>query len=297
MERKPQNKSIRMNFILLLLLSITAILVSFWLFFVSIAMVAGESIFQSMDSLWFDLFMAFLFPLIVGILISSFSIILSVILRQKWWIAVPGTIILLGTPLIAFAITWIGSQIARLFYLATPKDLQLTKRLLKMTIKPRKGYLPGDGENGAETISQKSYLFSLWQSTIAAIFGGFFGGGLVLSLNFKKMGGKNYFGLALIISLLLQFALVVVITGVSRMYPHPDFVILIPFMLAIPISIYLLHYELQNEEIELAISTGQVEKESWWSVLGLILISFLFNVLCIFPAYEILMNLNSPILY
>ena len=292
MDPKPEKKTIRNHFIFLLLSCITGFLVMLWFFVLIIAVLAGETLFYSIDSLAVDLFQVFILPILLCITIAALSIAMSIILRQKWWIALLGTIFLLGMPLIGFAITWIGSKLAYPFYLPTSRDMQQTKRILKMTVKPKNGQPSTEEEYAPAGL----YFFTLRQSTIAALFGGFFGGGLSLAINHKNLGEKSSYRWWIAIGLLLQFGGIAAFFAIVDYYRYLDYVMILPFLLAIPVLIYLWHHEAQETIINNAIANQKAEQESWWRVIGLISYSIFFDFVCILPI-GLLIELLGDVFY
>ena len=318
MGQAAEKNSFRTDFILLLHLSIIALFTAGWLVFVLIMAASGERILRDGS----DYFMVFIFPLIFGSFLSVIAVALSNILRQKWWIALFGTIILLGTPLIAWIITWIGKQIARFFYLATPSDLERTILVLNMKVRPRKEKegidqvmdpvafveeLPFEevvNEDPFEAVQKEvavgstkaksvppSY-FGLWQTTFAALFGGVLAGGIMISLNYKNLKETSNFVIGLAISAIGQFVLMVITVGLA----YSDFYLmtLIPILLAMPICVYLWQRELQNEDIENAISLRAGKRRSWWGVVVLIVLTWIFYGIFNSAAREIIWALDMP---
>ncbi|HEX2995108.1 MAG TPA: hypothetical protein VHP14_09790, partial [Anaerolineales bacterium] len=133
MNASTSSFSVRKNFILILLLTIGGSVILCWAAMVFIVIVTGGPIFQDRSQLFLDIFMAFIFPFLFAAGISIFSLILAAIVRQKWWIAIPVSIFLLGLPLFAYVITWLASWVARIFYIPTPEDTERTRQFLSMS--------------------------------------------------------------------------------------------------------------------------------------------------------------------
>ena len=318
--------SIRTDFVLLLHLSILGLFFAIWLLFSLLMTVSGEDIFYSFGEFLY----ACLIILIVAAFISVISVALSNVLKQDWWIAVPGLLLLLGTPLIGLMITWIGKQIARWFYLATTSDLQRTKLILDMTVKPRKGIIypepvQPDKENGQdvsitpEEIEKKSKkqtaelrekkekqlviqakpalprFFGLWQCVLAALFGGAFAGGMLLAFNYKHLQERRNYIIGIIISLLGQFALLMLMSSFS--YVEAAMPVLISIVSGISIGVYFWYKELQHEDIKHAIELKKAEKRSWWVVIGFVVLSWLIIVVFYPLVEEIIWSLNMPFIY
>src|SRR5512138_309433 len=111
--------SVRKNFILLLLLCIGGSVVLCWALMILIVIVTGGPIFHDKSQLFLDIFGAFILPFFFGAGIGVACLILTALARQKWWIAVPASILLLGLPLVAYLVTWLASWIVRLVYIPT----------------------------------------------------------------------------------------------------------------------------------------------------------------------------------
>jgi hypothetical protein len=315
MGQAAEKNSFRTDFVLLLHLSIIAFFTAGWFLLLLILSASGERILRDGA----DFFMAFVFPLIFGTFLSVIAVSLSNILRQKWWIALFGTILLLGTPLIAWVITWIGKQIARFFYLATPSDLEKTILVLNMKVTPRmeKESATYDSEAArletlplvkevnvesvkapkarSETKKPKPDLpqfFSLWQCAIASLFGGVFAGGLMLSANYKHLQERRNYIIGIIVSLVGQFALLMLVIGLS--YSDSSAVALIPIVLGISIGVYFWHNELQQEEIEHALESESAKKRSWWVVIGFVVLAWIFIAIFNPLAEEIVWAMDMP---
>jgi hypothetical protein len=316
MGQAAERKSIRTNFVLLLHFCIIAFFVAGWFIFVFIMALSGERILHYTE----DYFIVFIFPLVFGAFLSVISVALSNILRQKWWFAVLGTIFLLGTPLLAWVITWIGKQIARYFYLATPSDLEKTILVLNMSVQPRNEFIDQTAEPApvvekapvepkkiteplktpqksipvapAPVKSAKPLYYGLWQTTIAALFGGVLAGGLMISLNYKNLKEKSNYITGLAISIVGQFFLITLNAGLA--YSDTYMITKISILLAVAICVYLWQRELQNEDVEDAISTNKGQKRSWWGVVALVVLSWVFFGLFNGLAEEIIWSLDMP---
>ena len=313
MNSSTSSFSVRKNFILLLLLSIGGSVILCWALFVFVVFVTGGPIFQDKSQVFLDIFMAFIFPFFLGAVISVFSLILTVIVRQKWWISVPASIFLLGTPLFAYVITWLGSWVARLFYIPTPEDAERTKQFLSMSVTPKDTKPDADIENirkmkllldegiitqdefaaqKQKVISTLNYAaiaktlpryFSIWQTTAAAVLGGFLAGAILISMNFKRLGDKDRFKGALIVggvgyfvSILLSIFTTVFVTNLNPW-------LIIPINLVYPIIIYLWHNEAIRQTIAALMEAKQARSESWWVVLGVSFLVIVFYFLSLLP--------------
>jgi hypothetical protein len=316
MGQVAERNSFRTDFVWLLHLSIIAFFTAGWLVFILIMAASGERILRD----GFDFFMVFIFPLIFGTFLSVIAVALSNVLRQKWWIALFGTIILLGTPLIAWVITWIGKQIARFIYLATPSDLERTILVLNMKVKPRKEMEIGNYdfdsvplmetlalEKEGKTESSKApktqieakkskhvlpRFYGLWQCGIAALFGGVFAGGLLLSLNYKQFQERRNYIIGIVVSFVGQFALLILLIGLS--YSDTSALAIIPIVLGVFISVILWYSELQQEDIEAVNYAKESEPHSWWMVIGIIILSWIFVAIFNPLAEEIVWALDMP---
>lgn len=307
--------SIRKNFILLLLLSISAAIVLCWFSFVFLVIATGGPIFQDRSQVGMDFFLAFIFPFFLGVAISIFSLILTAVVRQKWWIAVPASIFLLGLPLAAYVVTWLGSWIARLFYIPTPEDAERTKQFLSMSVSPKEDKPDPDVETikkmkllleegiitQEEFAAQKQKIlsavsseataqslprfFSIWQATAAALLGGFLAGAILISMDFKRLGDKDRFKGALVIGI-VGFLISILLSAVTMMFIGTDLypVMIIAVTLVYPIVIYLWHNEALKPTIASLVEAKQARSESWWLVLGVCCLVLVFNYLSVIPA-------------
>jgi hypothetical protein len=227
-------------------------------------------------------------PYVLTFIATLFIMQLSVLFRIKWWNAIILTFFLLGTPFISWILTLIGTQIARLFYIPTVTDLSETKKSLLLTVKPRKKYIAIYEQFMDEQPYEKPYYFSIWQSTLSALFGGFLGGGLLLSVNYKQLGDKKRFAIGLTASMLLQFILILVIYAFLELNEQVKFIYLFPFLLFIPALTNLLYKEFLQEKIATHVSAENLEKAPWWSVFCVFLITLMFLFFCHDPVVLIL---------
>lgn len=319
MKTFPHSFSVRKNFIILLLLTISGIVVTCWLLLMLFVIMINGPIFQDKSQISLDIFMVFLFPFFLALITSVFSLILTAIARQKWWISIPLSILLLGLPLIAYTFTWLASWIARLFYISTPEDEERTKRFLSMSIvsktekpisseiermKKIKTLLDEGIVTQAEfdlqkekvlsdiskeiTIKNAPRYFSVWQAVIAAALGGFLAGAILVAINFKRLDKKEQFrgGLIVgaagfIISMTISAATTMIVTSLPIW-------LIIPVTIVYPILIYLWHNETMKDEINNLIATKQAKNESWWLVLGISLVVIVINYLAAIPALIII---------
>ena len=282
-EKQKQNliDNIRGDFTILLFFSIYGLLFICWII---IWINDARSSYSEFD----NFFPSFLTASLVIFFISLLVVMFSRISSLKWWNAILVTFFFLGMPFISWILALIGAQIARLFYVPTVKDVNETWDNTKMNIKPRKKYLPVYEEYLASRNIETPYYFSLWQSTIAAMFGGFLGGGLMLSINYKQLGDKKRFAIGLAASILLQFILILFIYGFLELNEQIKFVNIFPFLLFIPTLTYLLYNEFLLERIEPQVSTQNFKRVSWWSVFCVIFITLIFLLYCLDPVILIL---------
>ena len=317
MNASTSSFSVRKNFILLLLLTISGSVILCWGFMVFIVIVTGGPIFQDKSQLFLDIFMAFIFPFFLAAGISIFSLILTVIVRQKWWIAVPASIFLLGVPLAAYVITWLGSWVARIFYIPTPEDAERTKQFLSMSVSTKEDkkedkpdadidnlkkmkLLLEEGlitqeefdvqkQKVISTLSQEAVVqtlpryFSIWQTTIAAAVGGFLAGAILISMNFKRLGDKDRFKGALLVGGIGYFISVLLSIFTTVFFVGIDPRLIIPINLVYPIIVYLWHKEALKPILAPLVEAKQARNESWWVVAGISFLVLVFYFVSLFP--------------
>lgn len=327
LEGSPRNNfSVRKNFILLLFLTIAAIVILCWFSFVFLAFISGAPIFQDESSLLLDIFMVFVFPFFIGGLAGLLSLIFTALLRQKWWISVPVSILLLGLPLAAYMTTWIASWIARLFYIATPEDAERTKRFLSMSIAPAEEAVDPEVEkmlrlkrlldNGIITPDEfeaqrqkvvsagsvsaaapaRPRYFSLWQVVVAAILGGFLAGAALIAINFRRLNHKDQYTGALIVCLVGYFASILISAFAAVVVAgfNPWLIMLIPMVY--PVIVYLWHNEAQQPLLRELLTSGRAKNESWWLTLGISFVALVFSFLGAILMAVILVSLFQPAL-
>ncbi len=310
MSSSKNNFSIRKNFVLLLLLSIIGIIVICWFLLMLIPISSGDIIFVEESERNFDLFMVFVFPFFIGAFVSVFSIISTAILRQKWWISVPVTLFFLGAPLIGYVILWIGTWIARYFYIPTPEDEIRTKKILDMSIthteeerdkdilriKQMKSLLDDEIITKEEFAIQKESLFtniekkekekelirffSIWQATLSTILGGFLSGAVIIAINYKRLRNNEFYKNSLLVGFIGQTGIGILSLLLALFLP--DFTVVYLATLIYPVAIYLWYNETQQKQIPSLRATGEARKESWWLVLGIAFLSFAFHAILSF---------------
>jgi len=279
---------------------------------------AGSPIFQDKSQITLELFTVFIFPFFLAAFTSIFSLILTAIARQKWWISVPLSILLLGLPLAAYIFTWLASWIARLFYISTQEDEERTKKFLSMSIaskieKPAsdveqikkmkllldEGIISQDEFNLQKekilsdiskeiTIQNAPRYFSVWQATIAAVLGGFLAGAILIAINFKRLDKKEQFKGSLIAGVIGFMIAVTISTATTMIVTSLPIWLIIPVTIVYPILIYLWHNETMKDEIGNLVATKQAKTESWWLVLGISLVTIVINYLVAIPVLIII---------
>ncbi len=307
MNTSTRSFSVRQNFIILLLLTISGIVVTCWLLLMLLVIMTGGPIFQDKSQTSLDIFMVFLFPFFLAIITSIFSLIFTAIARQKWWISVPLSILLLGLPLVAYIFTWFASWVARLFYISTPEDEERTKKFLSMSIVSKAEKPASDVEqikkmkllldegiisqdefnlqkqkvlsdiNKEITMQNAPRYFSVWQATIAAVVGGFLAGAILIAINFRRLDKKEQFKGSLIVGVIGFMIAVTISTATTMIVTSLPIWLIIPVTIVYPILIYLWHNEAMKDEISNLIATKQAKNESWWLVLGISLVTIVIN--------------------
>lgn len=318
MNTSMRSFSVRQNFIILLLLTISGIVVTCWLLLMLLVIMIGGPIFQDKSQMSLDIFMVFLFPFFLAIITSIFSLIFTAIARQKWWISVPLSILLLGLPLAAYIFTWFASWVARLFYISTPEDEERTKKFLSMSIVSKAEKPTSDIEqikkmkllldegiitqdefnlqkqkilsdiNSEVTIQNAPRYFSIWQATIAAALGGFLAGAILIAINFKRLNKKEQFKGSLFAGVIGFMIAVTISTATTMIVTSLPIWLIIPVTIVYPILIYLWHNETMKDEISNLVATKQAKNESWWLVLGISFATIVINYLVAIPVLIII---------
>ncbi|HEX2997516.1 MAG TPA: SHOCT domain-containing protein [Anaerolineales bacterium] len=317
MNASTRSFSVRKNFILLLLLTIGGSVILCWAAMIFIVIVTGGPIFQDKSQLFLDIFMAFIFPFLFATGVSVFSLILAAIVRQKWWIAVPISIFLLGLPLFAYVITWLASWVARIFYIPTPEDAERTRQFLSMSFGAKEDKQESKPDADIEnlkkmkrlleeglitqeefdvqkqkvvsTLSREAVIqtlpryFSIWQTTIAAVLGGFLAGALLIAMDFKRLGDKDKFKGALIVGVVGYFVSILLSIFTTVFFVGIDPRLIIPINLVYPIIIYLWHNETLKPALAPLMDSKQARNESWWMVVGISFLVLVFYFISIFP--------------
>jgi hypothetical protein len=318
MNTSSSSFSVRKNFIILLLLTISGIVVTCWLLLMLLVIMTGGPIFQDKSQLSLDIFMVFLFPFFLAIMTSVFSLLFTAIARQKWWISVPLSILLLGLPLAAYVFTWFASWVARLFYIVTPEDEERTKKFLSMSIGSKtekpvseieqikkmkllldEGIITQDefnlqkqkvlsDINSKLTIQSAPRYFSIWQTTVAAALGGFLAGAVLIAINFKRLDKKEQFKSSLFVGIIgFMIAVTISVSTTMILTSLPDWLI-VPVTIVYPILIYLWHNEAMKDTVSILVKTKQAKNESWWLVLGVSLVTLVLNYLVAIPVLIII---------
>lgn len=313
MNTSTSSFSVRKNFILLLFLTISGIVLICWFLFILLGIVAGAPIFQDESHLSLDIFAVFLFPFFLATITGVFSLIFTAIMRQKWWISVPLSILLLGFPLAAYIFTWLASWVARLFYISTPEDEERTKKFLSMSIasptdksnidieyiKKMKLLLDEGIITQDEFMLQKQkvlsniskeietqnvpHYFSIWQAVVAAVLGGFLAGAILIAINFKRLGNKEQFNGSLLAGFIGFIIAVTISVSTTMLVTSLPIWLIIPVTVTYPIFIYLWYNEAMKDTVSALIITKQARNESWWLVLGISLVVVVFNYLVAIP--------------
>jgi hypothetical protein len=297
----------RNNFILLTFISNTFLVLTPWYL---LTFIGGADVFHSSNNFLLDISNIFISPLIWGMGMSGIAIILTSLVRKKWWIAIPVTIILFGIPLLALAVTWLGTLIASIFYQPTEKDLRRTKIFLNLDtgvtyekkfedeiekLKRTKKMLDENlitqedydqqkrnllleieqNETEPEKYQKVISLFSSTQIVVSAILGGFLGGALLIILNYKRLGNSADAKRSFIVTFYVMFiALVVSITLTGFISPYQNrFIFLLSFIY--PAAIYLWHKETQKSEVDSLVSSKSAKIASWFPVIILGIASFI----------------------
>lgn len=264
-------------------------LVIFWFLFIIIAALGGSTVFRNPDELFVDIFMVFIFPFIVGGTISGISLVLTALIRQKWWVSISAIIVLFGTPILALAFTWIGSLIARAFYLPSDEDKNRVKRFLNMNI------IPADNNEflnpllGQEKNESATKLFSSIQVVAAALLGGFLGGALLISLNHKRLKETEKAKKSLIITLtgwVIVSALSILLTGFVSLSQNPSILLI---SLIYPVIIYLWYKKSQKEQIDSLLTSKSAKSSSWLLVAFIgVVVPLIIQVITIFSLVWVL---------
>ena len=285
--KKIRKNGIRGDFSILLFLIVQGLLFFGWLIIWLIDRYSTNPVYRQAYSL--GEFLGLLVTVFLFIFfINMIMMMLSKVVSLKWWVALPIIFLLLGTPIISWILTFIGAQIARFFYIPTVEDLIEIRKDYKITLKPQKKYLPVYEVFLKAGVIEKPYTFSLWQSTIAALFGGFLGGGLLLSVNYKQLGQKWRFAIGLVLSVLLQFFLILMVFAILEWNEDITIVHLLPFLLFIPVLCHQIYSEFLQDKIPPLIANGEAKQASWWSIFWVFIIMLFFLLISHDPAYEIL---------
>ena len=310
--------SVRKNFILLLFLTIGGIVVTCWFLLMLLVIAAGGPIFQDKSRVYLDVFMVFLFPFFLAAITGIFSIIFTAVVRQKWWVSVPVSILLFGLPVGAYVFTWAVSWIARLFYISTPEDEERTRKFLSMTIAPQnekpdtevgqirkmkllldEGIITQDefavqkqkvlSKISSEMAAQNTpRFFSIWQATAAAALGGFLAGAVLIGINFKRLGSNNQVKGALLFGFIGFMIAVTISVSTTMLVTGLPYALIIPVTVVYPVVIYLWHNETMKETIGTLIKSKQARSESWWLVLGISFAAVVLHYLVAIPIFILL---------
>ncbi len=309
--------SIRKNFITLLLVTMGGGVLLCWLLFMFLAFVSKAPIFQDEHQRSLDIFMVFIFPFILAVIVMVASLILAAILRQKWWIAAPLSILLLGAPLVAYVVVWLASWIARLFYIPTPEDEERTNRFFSMSIVQKaeppdadiaqirkmktlldEGVITSDEftlqkqkvfTNINEEITKRNVprYFSIWQAVAAAAFGGFAAGALLIALNFKKLKREDQFRGSLLIVFIGLIVSATLNVLISTLVSNLPVWFNISLTATYPILIYLWYNETIRNDIGELVAKEQARNESWWLAAGLSLVAFVLLFFTLIPIFAL----------
>lgn len=323
MSTSSNHFSPRRNFIFLLFLSISGMVILCWALMMLIVLTTGGPIFTDPNQLSMDLFGTFVFPLIMAVIVSLSSLILTAVLRQKWWIALPISVILLGLPLVAYIITWLASWVARLFYQPTPEDEERTRRFLSLSVMPSEkrtetvrpdddveslrklkilkdeGILSGeefetqkqrfmDNLNAAQTYQNLPRFFSIWQAAITALFGGFFAGAVMIAINHSRLRAKDQALASVIFGFIGHLASIAISVSIATLFTTINPLFVIPITFVNPIIIYLWYNESQKPTVGQALGTKQARAESWWMVLGINFLALIFVYASLIPVALVL---------
>lgn len=309
--------SIRKNFITLLLVTMGGGVLLCWLLFMFLAFVSKAPIFQDEHQRSLDIFMVFIFPFILAVIVMVASLILAAILRQKWWIAAPLSILLLGAPLVAYVVVWLASWIARLFYIPTLEDEERTNRFFSMSIIQKaeppdadiaqirkmkmlldEGVITSDEfalqkqkvfTNINEEITKRNVprYFSIWQAVAAAAFGGFAAGALLIALNFKKLKREDQFRGSLLIVFIGLIVSATLNALISTLVSNLPVWFNISLTATYPILIYLWYNETIRNDIGKLVAKEQARNESWWLAAGLSLVAFVLLFFTLIPIFAL----------
>lgn len=282
------------------------------------ALMLDAPIFQDQNQLSLDLFMVFLFPFFLALIASVVSLVCTAIVRQKWWISVPLSIVLLGLPLMGYLFTWLAAWVARFFYISTPEDEERTKKFLSMAIVPQTEKPPSELEQikkmkalldegivtPAEFNLQRQKLlsdieretafqntpryFSIWQAVAAGALGGFLAGAVLIAINFKRLDKKEQYKSSLLVGALGFMIAVTISAATTMILTSLSAWLIIPVTLVYPILIYLWHNETMQDAISNLVITKQARNESWWLVFGISLVAVVINYLVAIPVLIII---------
>jgi len=313
----------RRNFIFLLFLSISGMVISCWALMMLLVLTTGGPIFQDPSQLSMDLFGVFVLPFILAVIVSLSSLILTAVLRQKWWIALPISVILLGAPLVAYIITWIASWIARLFYQPTAEDEERTQRFLSLSVLPSEkrtetirpdddveslrklkllkdeGILSAeefetqkqrfmDNLNATQTYQNLPRFFSIWQAAITALFGGFLAGAVMIAINHSRLHAKDHAMASVIFGFIGHLVSLAISASIAIFFTSINPLFVIPVTFVNPIIIYLWYNESQKPTVGQSFSTKQARAESWWMVLGINFLAVIFAYVSLIPIVVLL---------
>lgn len=283
-----------------------------------LVIMAGGPIFQDKSQMSLEIFMVFLFPFFLAAITSVFSLIFTAIARQKWWISVPLSILLLGLPLAAYIFTWLASWVARLFYISTPEDEERTRKFLSMSIVSKtekpvseieqikkmkllldEGIITQDefnlqkqkvlsDINSEITIQNTPRYFSIWQATVAAALGGFLAGAILIAINFKRLDKKEQFKGSLLVGVIGFMIAVTISVSTTMLLTSLPIWLIIPVTIVYPILVYLWYNEAMKDTVSTLATTKQAKNESWWLMLGISLVTVVFNYVIAIPVLIIL---------
>ncbi|HMB22326.1 MAG TPA: hypothetical protein VKP08_05845, partial [Anaerolineales bacterium] len=125
--------------------------------------------------------------------------------------------------------------------------------------------------------------FSIWQTTIAAVLGGFLAGALLIAMDFKRLGDKDKFKGALIVGVVGYFVSILLSIFTTVFFVGIDPRLIIPINLVYPIIIYLWHNETLKPVLAPLTGAKQARNESWWVVVGISFLVLVFYFISIFP--------------